>query len=48
MGTEDIISSHNEISTEVALVLIEKLAGRDNEGADSGLTAGVESLELQV
>lgn len=48
VGTEDVISSDNEVSTEVALVLIEKLAGRDNEWADSGLAAGVESLELQV
>ena len=48
MCSKDVVTSHDEVGAEMALVPIEQTGGGGDVGADSGLTAGVEALQFEV
>lgn len=48
MGPKDIEPSYDQVSAQLALVPVEEARGGGDVRADSGLSAGVESLEFEV
>lgn len=48
MGSKDVEASYDEIGAKLALVPVEETGSGSDVGADSGLSAGVESLKFEV
>lgn len=48
MRAKHVVPAYDKVCAEISFVAVEKAGSRSNIAADSGLSAGVEALQLQV
>ena len=48
MGTQNIVSTDDEISSQLSLILVKHFGSRYDKGADSCLSSTVQSLEFKI
>lgn len=48
MRSHHVVTSHNQVCTQISLVPVEETGGGGDVRADSGLSAGVEALQFEI